>query len=85
MAKELAIRGKIPKMARVHTRGYLHYHDKRKRDPGNWYPSYKAVIDGVVDAGVIRDDSDEFLIFDGIHRGMPNIRGNQLVVEIWEG
>ena len=85
LAKSIAEDSAIPRMERVHVRGYLHYHDNRKRDPGNWYPTLKSTIDGgLVDSGIIEDDSDGFLVFDGIHRGYPNIRGNQFILEIWE-
>lgn len=30
--------------------------DNRRRDPGNWYPTAKAIVDGLVDAGILIDD-----------------------------
>lgn len=30
--------------------------DRRRRDPGNWMPTAKACVDGLVDAGVLADD-----------------------------
>lgn len=41
----------------------LHYQprDKRRRDRGNLMPTHKACLDGVVDAGVVPDDSPEFV------------------------
>jgi hypothetical protein len=30
--------------------------DRRRRDPGNWMPTAKACVDGLVDAGVLDDD-----------------------------
>jgi crossover junction endodeoxyribonuclease RusA len=83
MSRDLAEQQEIPRADKVHVRGHWHYHDNRKRDPGNWYPSLKAMIDGaLVDSGIITDDDDKHLIFDGIHRGEPNIRHGQLVLEI---
>jgi len=83
MGKILAQQQKIPGASRVHARGIFHYHDNRRRDPGNWYPSLKAMIDGaLVDSGIIPDDDDKHLIFDGIHRGYPNVRHGQLALEI---
>ena len=35
--------------------------DKRRRDATNLVATYKAVIDGMVDAGVILDDTPEYL------------------------
>ncbi len=31
---------------------------RSRRDSPNWYPTIKAAIDGLVDAGVLPDDSD---------------------------
>jgi len=36
--------------------------DKRRRDATNLVATYKAVIDGMVDAGVILDDTPEYLV-----------------------
>lgn len=48
---------KIPKLGRAH----IHIFPGQKRgvlaDPGNHYPMAKAVIDGLVDAGVLEDDN----------------------------
>jgi len=35
--------------------------DRRRRDPHNWFPTVKAVIDGLVDAGWWPDDSSEWV------------------------
>lgn len=35
--------------------------DSRRRDPHNYYPTVKAVIDGMVDAGCWPDDSPEYV------------------------
>jgi len=32
-----------------------------RRDSPNWYPTIKAAIDGLVDAGALGDDSDEHI------------------------
>ncbi|MFI9845130.1 hypothetical protein ACIHFD_49485 [Nonomuraea sp. NPDC051941] len=32
-----------------------------RRDPANWYPSFKAVVDGMIDAGMLPDDNSERL------------------------
>jgi hypothetical protein len=73
----------IPRMNKVHVRGIYHYPDNRRRDPGNWHLSVKAMVDGaLVDTGIIPDDCDEYLIDDGIIRGYPNIKGGQLVLDV---
>lgn len=35
----------------------LHVTDRRRRDPSNWTPTGKALVDGLVDAGVFDDDN----------------------------
>lgn len=44
-------------LARVRIRVVLIVPDRRRRDPDNVVASAKNLIDGLVDAGVIRDDS----------------------------
>ena len=43
---------------------YPYAKDRRYRqDVGNCYPTAKAIIDGLVDAGVIADDNDQHLVW----------------------
>lgn len=44
---------------RVHILGIVRLTSKRRADPANWYPSFKAAIDGLVDAGMVADDDSE--------------------------
>jgi crossover junction endodeoxyribonuclease RusA len=39
----------------------LPVHDRRRRDPHNYFPVVKAVIDGLVDAGLWPDDTPEWV------------------------
>jgi len=57
----LAKAQRIPRLERAHILAILQPPDNRKRDPGNWYPSYKACIDGMVDAGILPDDYAKYL------------------------
>ncbi|MEC3995066.1 hypothetical protein VSR01_16595 [Actinacidiphila sp. DG2A-62] len=45
-----------PVFHRAHVLGVLRPATKGRRDPANWYPTFKAMLDGVVDAGVLEDD-----------------------------
>ena len=56
----LACNARIPRLGRVQVE--LHYapRDKRRRDPMNLVATLKPCEDGVVDAGVIPDDTPEF-------------------------
>lgn len=52
-----AKQAKLPRgLARVHILAELHMTDRRRRDPHNYYPTIKAVVDGLVDHGLIADD-----------------------------
>ncbi|MGW0486188.1 hypothetical protein [Nonomuraea sp. NPDC003214] len=51
----------IPGMKRAAVIGYLEPPNRQPRDPANWYPSFKAIIDGMVDAGFLPDDNSKHL------------------------
>lgn len=57
----------IPALGRAHVLGVYEPPDRRRRDPANLYPSFKACIDGLVDAGVLPDD-------DAAHLDGPDMR-----------
>lgn len=54
----------IPACARVRVRLVWMVSDKRRRDPSNVMPTQKAVVDGLVDAGVVPDDTPDFVVED---------------------
>lgn len=60
----LAIRAAgVPRCAKVRVRVLWAVSDpKRRRDPSNVMPTQKAVVDGMVDAGVVPDDTPEFVV-----------------------
>lgn len=51
----------IPALSRAHIVCEVRFGDHRRRDPANWAPSAKAAVDGLVDAGVLPDDSAAYL------------------------
>lgn len=57
--------------------------DNRKRDTFNLAPSFKACIDGIVRAGVIKDDNDSIVKEVSIVRG-ENIPLGQLIIQVIE-
>ncbi|WP_336214423.1 hypothetical protein [Nonomuraea sp. LPB2021202275-12-8] len=74
----------IPHMERVYVICELRPSDRRRRDPGNWYPSAKAAVDGgLVDAGALDDDDHTRLIGPDMRLGEV-VRGSQLVLHIWD-
>lgn len=56
-----AKQARIPQLRRAHVLIEWLPPDRRRRDPANASPMGKALVDGLVDAGVLPDDSAEFL------------------------
>ncbi|WP_097865859.1 hypothetical protein [Streptomyces sp. rh34] len=72
----------LPALQRAHIFYVIHPDTKtRRRDPGNWSPSVKAVVDGLVDAGILPDDNHHHLLGPDPRLGTP-IKGSQLVLWI---
>lgn len=73
----------VPALRRAHVVAEYRPPDRRRRDVHNLYPSAKAAVDGLIDAGVLPDDSDRYLVgpdmrFGGIEPG------GQLLLHITE-
>lgn len=80
----LAKQQKIPRLKRAHILGVYQPPDRRKRDPANYYPSFKACVDGIVtDAGVLPGDDAVYLDGPDMRLGEPFPRG-RLVLHITE-
>ena len=45
---------------------------KRRLDPPNFYPTVKALVDGLTDAGIWTDDNSEVIKFMTFKRGGPS-------------
>jgi crossover junction endodeoxyribonuclease RusA len=80
-AEKSALDVQIPPLDRATIEAVLHPHDKRRRDAHNWYPSFKAAIDGIVDAGVLPDDNGKHLLEVKVVLGTP-VRHNQIALRI---
>lgn len=73
---------RVPRMERAHVLYVVHPTTiGRRRDPGNWAPSAKAAVDGLVDAGVLDDDNSRRLLGPDPRLGAP-VKGYQLVLVI---
>lgn len=70
-----------PLFARAHILGVLHPPTRRRADPANWYPSFKAAVDGIVDAGVLDDDDHTHLLGPDMRLG-DIVKGGQLVLVV---
>ncbi|MFF3127232.1 hypothetical protein ACFVRD_34130 [Streptomyces sp. NPDC057908] len=83
MRAALGLVGDQPLMQHAYILGVLHPPSRRRADPANWYPSFKAAVDGLVDAGVLEDDDHTRLIGPDMRMG-PVAKGGQLALHIQE-
>lgn len=51
----------FPAMQRIQVQLIWWVNDKRRRDVDNLVPTFKAMCDGLVDAGMVPDDTPEFM------------------------
>lgn len=68
-----------PVFQRAHILGVLHPSSNGRRDPANWYPSFKACVDGLVDAGLLDDDDHTRLVGPDMRLGQK-AKGGRLVL-----
>lgn len=62
---------KLPALGKAHITATLRFTDRRRRDDANYYPTIKALIDGLVDHGLLPDDSRQYLTALTICGGEP--------------
>lgn len=67
----------LPKYDRAHIVVAYRFPDNRRRETSNLQPTSKAIVDGLVDAGVVPDDSDQYVVGPDNRRHIPN--GSPLV------
>ncbi|MGH3499341.1 MAG: hypothetical protein ACRDQA_00330, partial [Nocardioidaceae bacterium] len=82
-AHYLAIHARVPHLDAAHIVYEYRPPDRRRRDTANLYPSAKACVDGLVDAGVLDDDDSEHLTGPDPRLG-PVVAGGQLALHITE-
>lgn len=68
-----------PLFQRAHILGIYRPATARRADPANWYPSFKAAVDGLVDAGLLDDDDHEHVVGPDMRLGVKT-KGGQLVL-----
>lgn len=75
----------LPKMDGAHIVCELRLHGRYRRDAGNWAPTAKAVVDGLVDAQVLPDDNDDTITGPDLRRGPKAavVGDEQLIVHLW--
>lgn len=57
-----ARQAKLPKLTRAHIVAELRFADAYHRDVHNLYPTIKALVDGLIDYGLLPDDSHHHLV-----------------------
>lgn len=70
-AAAAARRAHVPAMRLAAITVTFHKATAARYDPGNLAPVSKAIVDGIVDAGVLPDDSREYLIGPDHRAGLP--------------
>lgn len=61
----------IPRLAAARVIVELRFTSARRRDPANWSPTAKALVDGLVDAGVFADDDSSQVFGPDLRIGPP--------------
>ncbi|GAA4706502.1 RusA family crossover junction endodeoxyribonuclease [Streptomyces youssoufiensis] len=79
----LAAASPAPVMSHAYILAIIHPATRRRLDPANLYPSFKAAVDGLVDAGVLEDDDHTRVIGPDMRIG-PVIKGGRLALHIQE-
>jgi crossover junction endodeoxyribonuclease RusA len=73
----------IPHLDRVHVTGIFYPPDRRRRDAGNiLFWAVKAGVDGIVDAGVLDDDNDDYVLSTTFIRGDRKVAKGQVAIEL---
>ncbi|MDX3239142.1 hypothetical protein PV392_26335 [Streptomyces sp. ME03-5709C] len=90
IGKQLVIAARIPSLPAAHIFYVVHLNTRAsKGDPANWYDSAKALLDGIVDAGVLPDDSDTYVVGPDPRTGprfpLAGGRLSVVVIELAEG
>ncbi|MFD9368806.1 hypothetical protein ACFWA6_14030 [Streptomyces sp. NPDC060020] len=83
MRAALVLAGDQPAIRQAYILGVLHPPSRRRADPANWYPSFKAAVDGLVDAGVLEDDDHTRVIGPDMRIG-PVVQGGRISLHIQE-
>jgi crossover junction endodeoxyribonuclease RusA len=83
MRAALVTAGQEPVMRHAYILGVLHPNSHRRVDPANFYPSFKAAVDGIVDAGVLVDDDHTRVIGPDMRIG-DVVKGAQLELVVQE-
>jgi crossover junction endodeoxyribonuclease RusA len=79
----LARQQRIPALGRIAIIGEYQPPDRRRRDEDNLVLAIKSATDGIRAAGVVEDDSSEFVRYDGCRIGERHPKG-RLILTVTE-
>lgn len=84
----LALAAKIPPQDRAHVQLTYYVRDRRRRDVDNLVPLLKPVKDGLVDAGLVRDDTPDLMatpmpVIVRIHPSAASAAFFQVTIATW--
>lgn len=76
---------KVPNVEHIHAVLEYYPRDRRRRDPDNLWATAKPAVDGLVDAGVIPDDTAEYVTRHSpvIHEADPRRAGCRIWLKVW--
>lgn len=70
-ARTYARAARLPGLGRAHILAVLQFRDNRRRDAANYHPTVKPLVDGLVDHGLLPDDSHTYLDGPDLRIGEP--------------
>lgn len=81
-AAEVAREAKLPAFTgRIQIDAYVIKVSGQNYDPGNWYPTAKAIVDGLIDYGIAEDDNKDILDGPYLHHGGVGPNAMRLVIK----
>ncbi len=80
---EIAARGMALQRGPVDVVAHIYLKGKRSQDCGACYPAVKAIIDGIVDAGVLVDDTPEYVASIRMDAPVLGARSDLVMVSLW--
>lgn len=85
LGQVMSLHARLPRLATpAYLIAELRFASAHRRDPHNWVPTAKAVLDGMVDAGVFPDDDHKHVTGPDMRLGPPVPRGKEhLVIHVW--
>lgn len=80
-ACEAAKTANLQPVDRAHLTAVVSFGDNRRRDVANVYPTVKACVDGLVDAGLLLDDNDRYVVGPDMRRDETGQKSLRLVIQ----